>query len=173
MNMSAKCFFISALFAIACGAWWLNVRLKRVLPVIPADANKTETRPSPLDWSEAKKQEAINQAKAGDRKNIDALIDAIIDSSADQLNSTLPHEYSANAKLLEPPYIKKHHLDTKDDFDQAIDQAGKGDKDYMYGLLIWYSKRGDLENARKWEKKINEMDSEKEGQRQDKARVSE
>lgn len=37
----------------------------------------------------------------------------------------------------------------------------------MYGLMIWYHKRGDLETARKWEKKIDETDSEKERLRQE------
>lgn len=62
---------------------------------------------------------------------------------------------------------KKHHLETQAEFDQAIDQAATGDKDYMYGLMIWYHKRGDLETARKWEKKIDETDSEKERLRQE------
>ena len=91
----------------------------------------------------------------------------MIDGSAAPVNSASPHMYSTNAKLLEPPFIKKHHLETQSEFDQAIDQAAAGDKDYMYGLMIWYNKRGDLESARKWEKKIDETDSEKERLRQE------
>lgn len=107
MKSANKYLYLTSALAIVCGVWVLNIGLKRALPVISPDTNKTATSLSPLEWSASRKQEAINQAKTADRKNIDAFIESMIDGSADPVNSASPHMYSTNAKLLEPPFIKK------------------------------------------------------------------
>jgi hypothetical protein len=62
---------------------------------------------------------------------------------------------STDWPLLPPKGSKRMIIDDQE-FNKAIIEAEKGDMEYMFGLIDWYSRHGDNKAADNWLKKLDE-----------------
>jgi hypothetical protein len=59
-------------------------------------------------------------------------------------------------QLLLPPRGSKRMLYDEADFNKALVEAQKGDMEYMFGLIEWYSRHGQAELADQWMIRLDE-----------------